>query len=298
MVKNWGTHAALFGANLIYAMNYTIAKDVMPEYIQPFGFIFLRVAFATSLFWIFSAFVREKVAKKDMMMLFVCGVFGVAINQMFFFKGLSITVPINASVLMTSTPILVMLIASIYLKEKITRNKIIGITLGLAGALMIILMNENIQFASETFMGDFFVLINALSYGLYLVLVKPLMNKYSPITVTKWVFLFGFMLVIPFSLEQVSEIEWNRFSSDIYWKVFYVLFATTFLAYYLNIIALKKASPSLVSFYLYIQPLLATIYAVFMGSDKITWLKVCAGMLLVLGVYLISMKPKKVKPIV
>ncbi|MCI5054972.1 MAG: DMT family transporter [Flavobacteriales bacterium] len=293
-MKNFSVHAALFTANLIYAMNYTIAKDVMPEFIKPFGFILLRVVFAASLFWLVSLFGKqEKVHPKDLRMFFVCGIFGVAVNQLCFFKGLSVTVPINASVLMTSTPILVMIIAAVYLKNRITKNKIFGITLGLIGALMIILMNEKVQFASNTFFGDILVVINALSYGLYLVLVKPLMSKYSPITVTKWVFTFGLLMVIPFSLNEALQIEHNIFQFEILWRIFYVLFGTTFLAYFLNIYALKKASPSLVSFYLYIQPLLATIFAILMGSDRVTWVKIFAGMLLILGVYLISKTPRK-----
>jgi len=206
--ENITAHLALLAANIIYGANFSIAKAIMPEYIKPFGFIVLRGIGAILLFWLFHALMmREKVERQDFPKIALCAVFGIAINQMLFFKGLSITTPINAAIVMTSTPVLVLLAASLLLREKITRSKIIGIVSGITGALLIILVGKDFSFGSETMPGDLLVLINASSYAIYLVTVKPLMKKYHPLTVIKWIFLFGFFMVLPFGYKQALEID-------------------------------------------------------------------------------------------
>ena len=295
--SNLAPHLALFGANLIYGINYSVAKDVMPDYIQPLGFIFVRVAGALLMFWLLSFVIKqnEVPAKKDLLRLFFCGVFGVAVNQMLFFVGLSQTNPINAAIIMTTNPILVLIIASFVLKERISWLKSIGIGLGLAGALTLILFRNglsNLDFGSGTLSGDLLVFMNATSYGIYLVLVKPIMSKYAPLTVIKYVFLFGFMIVIPFGWNQFTAIEWSTMPTMIWGETAFVVIGTTFFAYLLNIFALKKVSPSIVSIYIYSQPLMAGIVAIALGKDAIDTVKIVATVLIFSGVYLVS-KPKK-----
>ena len=179
MNKNLLAHIALIFANLIYAINFTFAKDVMPEYIMPSGFILLRVIggfFLCSLCYFL--FIKEKVERKDILRLAICGIFGVAINQLFFFEGLNLTTPINAAIVMTINPILVILLSFLIIKEVLTFRKTLGVLLGLMGASMLILNGEGIDFSSNHQTGNLFVFINASSYGLYLVLVKPLIQKY------------------------------------------------------------------------------------------------------------------------
>ena len=183
MSSNLKAHIALLGANIIYGINYTVAKDVMPEYILPFGFIFCRVIGALALFWIVHSFSYEKVERKDLLLLAVCGLFGVCANQLMFFYGLNITTPINAGIIMTSNPIMVLIASAIILKNRITVFKIFGIFLGITGALLLLLFKKDFSFGSDTLLGDMFIFLNALSYGTYLVLAVPLMRKYKPITV-------------------------------------------------------------------------------------------------------------------
>lgn len=286
-------HLALLGANIIYGANYTIAKEVMPNYILPFGFILIRIVGAVSLFWIAHFFVsNEKIEKKDFIRIAVCGLFGVAANQLMFFKGLNITTPINAGIMMTSNPILVLVAASLLLKEKLTKNKIIGISLGLIGATTLILFNGNMSFGSETILGDFFVLLNSLSYGIYLVAVTPLMGKYQPITVVKWVFFFGLLYVIPFGCHEFTLVDWNNMPTDIIFAVLYVIIFTTFFTYLLNIYALKNVSPTIASTYIYLQPFLAALVAIYFGKDNLDGVKIFSAVLIFTGVYLVS-KPKK-----
>ncbi len=288
MNSNIKAHIALLLANIIYGVNYTVAKDVMPDYILPFGFIFCRVIGALSLFWIIHSFTYEKVAKKDMLLMAVCGFFGVFANQLMFFYGLNITTPINAGIIMTSNPILVIIASAIILKNRITILKVFGIFLGIAGALLLLLVKKDFSFGSDTLFGDLFIFLNALSYGIYLVLAVPLMKKYKPLTVIKWVFTFGAIFVIPFGVQQFSAIEWSTFPINIWWKFAFVVIATTFFAYLLNIYGLKKLSPSVVSTYIYLQPLLAAIVAIWAGKDSLDWIKIIAAILIFSGVYLVS----------
>jgi len=293
MGSKLGAHIALFTVNLIYGINYTFAKDVMGGgHLRPFGFILTRIIGAVALFWILgAAFKQDKIERKDMFLLALCGLFGVAVNQLLFFKGLDLTTPINAAIIMTINPVLVLILSAILLKEAINIVKIIGVLCGLFGAFLLITQGDlaNISIMdSSTSLGNLFVLINATSYALYLIIAKPLMNKYNPLTVIKWVFTFGFIYVIPFGWPEFQSAEWGSFGIDIWWRIAFVVIGTTFLAYLLNIFALKELPPSIVSTYIYLQPLLAGIFAILLGSDRINGLMIGSGLLIFIGVYLVS----------
>jgi len=292
MSKTFLAHLALIAAQLLYGGNYTIAKEVMPDYIQPLGFVLLRCLTAVTLFWLVGFFIKERIDKKDLPLLALCGLFGIAINQLMFFKGLNYTVPINAAVIMTSTPILVLIIAAIILKERITAMKTGGIILGLIGTLLILVVGKKLSFSSTTFIGDLMVWINASSYGIYLVIVSPLMRKYHPITIIKWIFLFGLIMVAPFGYQELRLVEFSLMPSEILWAVAYVLIGLSFFAYLFNIVALKYVSPSVVSTYIYLQPILAAGFAIAWGKDSLDWIKVVSAVLICTGVYLVSKKPK------
>ena len=287
-------HIALIFANLIYAINFTLAKDIMPEYIMPSGFILLRVSSAVFLFSIvYFLFIREKIKKKDLVRLAVCGLFGVAVNQLFFFEGLNLTSPINASIIMTTNPIIVLVISFIFLKDKITGYKLFGVLLGIFGAWNLILNSNNMSFSSGSGLGDIFVLINATSYGLYLVLVKPLMSKYNPITILFIVFSFGLIFVFPFGYNELSLVDWTEIPNNIWFEIGFVVLFTTFFAYLLNAFALKNVSPNTVSIYIYLQPVLASFFAIYWGSDELKQDKIIAALLIFAGVYLVSKESEK-----
>ncbi|MGB0402495.1 MAG: DMT family transporter [Salibacteraceae bacterium] len=291
MNKSVLAHVAILTANLIYGINYTFAKDVMPGYIKPFGFIMLRALGALSLFWLVSLFFKsEKIEKKDFARLAACGFFGVALNQLLFFSGLNITSPINAAIIMTTNPILVLLVAAVILHDRITLQKVIGISLGIIGAGLLILFKGNFSIDTSTWFGDLLVFINSMSFGIYLVIVTPLMVKYNPLTVIKWVFTFGTLFVLPFGFQQFVEIEWQTFTLDISLKAGFVVVCTTFLAYLLNTIGLKSLKPSTVSTYIYSQPVFAAIFAIMLGKDELDMIKIAASILIFLGVYLVSRK--------
>jgi drug/metabolite transporter (DMT)-like permease len=292
--KNILAHLSLLIANLIYAVNYTFAKDVMPDYIKPSGFILLRVIGALFLFALsYFLFIKEKIEKKDIIRFVICGLFGVAINQLLFFEGLNLTTPINAAIIMTSNPILVIIMSLLILKEKITIRKGLGIILGIVGASSLILKGGDINLSSDAQVGNLFVFINATSYGLYLVLVKPLMKKYKPITVMFYVFAFGLLLVFPFGISNLSQVNWHDIPTHIYWEISFVVVCTTFIAYLFNSSALKELSPTTVSIYIYLQPILATLFAILRESDSLDKQKIISSAIIFLGVYLVSVRSKK-----
>ena len=288
------SHIALIIVNLIYALNYTIAKDVMPEYIQPSGFILLRVIGGSILFFLtYLYFVKERVKKKDFFRLMLCGLFGVAINQLFFFEGLNLTTPINAAIIMTISPVLVIITSAIIIKEKITVRKIIGIILGLIGACILILNSGDISFENDFFTGNILVLINATSYAIYLVLVKTLMKRYNPITVMFYVFIFGLIFVLPFGIDEIQKIDLTTFNKEIYLKIGFVVICTTFIAYMFNAFALKSLNPSVVSVYIYLQPLLASLIAIALNSDSLSLVKILSAIFIFSAVFLVSIPSKK-----
>ena len=291
MSKNYKAHIALLFANIIYALNYGWAKDVMEGgYLEPFAFILIRAIGATLLFWVVSLFFSERVENKDKLKLLLCGIFGVAANQLLFFKGLDQTTRINASIIMVASPIIVALFSAVLIKEKPSATRIVGILLGLTGACFIILQGEsNNQGAS--LIGNLLIVLNATSYGLYLVLVKPLMKKYSPITVVKWVFTFGLIIVTPFGLTEIDTIVWEM-PNDILLKVGFVVIFTTFFTSLFNIYGVKRVSPTVVSSYIYLQPILTSIIAAFSGTETITIMMAISSIIIFIGVYLVS-KPSK-----
>lgn len=299
MSKLLQAHIVLFLVGVFYAVNYLVAKDIMPTYIQPSGFIFYRVFGATILFWLVHAFIsKERIKKADLPRFIIAAIFGVAANQLLFFNGLNITTPLNASVIMTSNPILVLIASAVILKETILPSRIVGIGMGLVGALALIFLPIILGYSATEWkdgdpLGDGMVFMNALSYGIYLVTVKPLMAKYEAMTVIKWVFTFGCFFVFPFGFNQAMEVDWANMPTSVLWGVIYVVICVTFLVYFLNVFAMKTVSPSVVSAYIYLQPVLAGSLSIALGYEELHWIKIVAAVLIFTGVYLVSIRKKK-----
>lgn len=282
-------------ATLIYGVTFTIAKDVMPTYIKPYGLILLRVFGATIVFWVFGLFIKsQKIDKQDYSKIFLAAFFGVGLNMLTFFKGLSLTTPISASVMMVTSPILVLLFSSLLLKEKIVGRKIVGILLGLLGATILIVYGNSTNVTkSDTAIGNLLVFVNAASYGFYLVLAKKLIPKYHPIVFVKWLYLFGLLFVIPFGFSELQEVTWAQLPTDIILKAGFIVLFTTCITYLFNIFGLSKLKPTTVSVFIYLQPVIATLYALFAGSDRLNIIKVSSTLIIFLGVYLVTSKKNK-----
>jgi len=281
-------HLAAIGANIIFGINYVVAKGIMPDYLAPRAVIFLRVTGAMAIFWVISLIMpKQVVAKHDLLKMFIAAIFGVAINQILFFEGLNLTTPINASVIMVGVPILVLFFAHFIIKERITKNKMIGIVLGFSGSVFLIIQAGNASFQGSQ-LGNLLVFTNAASYALFLVLIKPLMIKYHPLTVMKWVFTFGFVLVTPFTLHLVLIADFRIIPTNIWLSIGFVVLFTTVIAYFLNNFSLKVISPTVNSAYIYFQPFLATFVAISFGKDVLTWPEIVAALLIFTGVYFVN----------
>ena len=288
---------AAIGASAIYGLNHTIAKGVMPTYIEPFGFIFLRVFGAAVLFWGISFLgPKEKIATSDWPRILGCAVFGMVINMLFFFKGLSLSTPINSSVIVTLSPVMVLILASILIRERITLLKTLGIIVGLAGALVLVLFSaESTGNAPNIPMGNVLFIVNAFSYGLYLILVKPLTAKYHAFTLMKWLFLIGVIINFPITIGEFTDVNWTSLPFDAIWKMAFVVAGTTFSTYLLNIYALKQLSASTISVFIYMQPLIAITYAILTGADQLNMVKVVAAILVFVGVYMVTKKKTEIR---
>lgn len=283
--------------SIIYGMTFTIAKDVMPQYVGAFGFIILRVGGAAMLFWLVWLFSRksktireEKIESKDYLRIIMAGFFGVALNMLAFFKGLSLTSPISASVLMVSTPIIVLILSAMILKERMKKRMIFGIILGLIGTAFLILYGKSVGNATNATLGNFLVFVNATSYGLYLVIVKKLMDKYNAFNFAKWIYLIGFIMVLPFGWSEFQTIDWALMPTDIYWKIGFVVVFSTFLTYMLNLLTMRELKPTTIAVFVYLQPLFATIFAISLGKDELTVVKIVSAVLIFIGVYLVTQK--------
>ena len=291
--RNWALIAATM-VSLIYGVSFTIAKDVMPTYIKPFGFILLRVFGATILFWLISFFgPTEKIQLKDFPRIIAAALFGVALNMLTFFKGLSFTSPISAAVIMVTTPIIVLILSAIIMKEKMIKRKIFGILLGLFGTGFLILYGKSIGNAANAPLGNLLVFINAVSYAFYLILVKKLMDKYNAFTFVKWIYTFGLLMVLPFGWSEYQEIQWATIPTYILWEIVFVVLFTTFFTYLFNLVSMRELKPTTVAVFIYLQPLFATVFAMSLGKDELTWVKIISAVLIFTGVYLVTKKTEK-----
>ena len=255
-------HIALLTVGVIYGLNYYVAKGLMPDLIGPSGFITLRVLGGGLMFWVILMMVgRQKIDRGDWGRLAICGLTGVAINQLCFFNGLALTSPVHASLIMTINPIFVLMASSFLLGSKVTGRKLTGVVLGGIGAATLLLLGSSNEVTDNgaSIGGDVLILINALSYGVYLVVVKPLMTKYKPLTVIAWVFFFGAVFAVPFGVGEVMEIKWNAFEIEHWQGIVFVIVGTTFFAYLLNVYALGIVESTVVSIYIYLQPLIVML---------------------------------------
>ena len=285
-------HILILITNILFAVNMPISKYLLPAHVPPEGLTIMRMAFACVMFWIVSLFtVKEKVPLKDLGMLFVCALCGVGINQGLFIVGLNRSSPVDASIIATAVPIFVLLLAVVILKEPITRKKSFGVFMGVSGGLLLVFSSTHATDSISSLDGDMMMIVSGLMYAIYLVLSKPLSLRYSSVTMMKWMFLFSTLITLPFAIESI----WNTpaFHKEVFdgqelGAIFFVLFGATFIPYLLIPLALKRIRPTTVSMYNYIQPIVASFIAVFIGQDSFSVTKLVSAALVFSGVYLVT----------
>jgi drug/metabolite transporter (DMT)-like permease len=287
-VKTWA-HLSLLAANIIYGVNYSIAKAVMPDHIKPLALVSFRSVLTAGLFWITSLFLpKEPVNRKDLLFLFGCSFFGVVINQILFLAGLNLTSPINSSIIQSTNPIFAFVFAALILNERITFLKGSGLAIGLSGVLLLILQNGTPDLASSTFLGDVFTLVNTISWAFYTVIIKRMLEKYHPVTVMKWTFFFGMLTTIPAGYNQWSTMDWSSIPLNAWLGIGFVVVFATYLGYLLISFGLRRLSPTIVSTYTYTQPIIAAYIASMIGQDHIDLVMVVSALLIFAGVFVVS----------
>jgi drug/metabolite transporter (DMT)-like permease len=291
-VKTWA-HLSLLAANIIYGVNFSIAKAVMPDHIKPFALLSVRSVAAAAIFWVTSFFTpKEKVNTRDLLYLFGCSFFGVVINQGLFLAGLNLTSPVNSSIILSTNPIFAFVFAALILGERITFLKGTGLAIGLSGVMMLILQNGMPSVESSTFMGDLYSLINTISWAFFTVVIKRMLEKYHPVTVMKWTFLFGMLTNVPLGYGEWSSMDWKSIPLTAWLEIGFVVVGATYLGYLLITFGLRRLSPTVVSTYTYMQPLIAAYLATLLGQDRINVVMVASALLIFAGVFVVSIQKK------
>lgn len=285
-------HIAVLIANLIFGAGYAVIKTITPSYLAPFSLNVVRVVVSLILFWSLLLFKpsRASIDKKDIPLFILCGITGVAINQIMFVKGLSLTSAIHSSLLSLATPIFITIIALWLIKENFSINKFFGLALGIGGATLLVLAKDVQSSNSSSLIGDMFVLINAVSYAFYMVIVRPLMEKYNALHVLRWVFTFGAIFILPIALPDFIATDWSVFGIAQWAALAFVVLFVTFLSYLFTVYGLQELGPSVTGAYIYTQPVFATIIAMVFAGEHFTMIKALAAVLIFSGVYLVNRK--------
>ncbi|MBS1578084.1 MAG: DMT family transporter [Bacteroidetes bacterium] len=291
-------HIAILIANFFFGSCIVAVKHLTQVVMQPLALNFLRLSCALILFWLMFLIkpTNASIKKKHVFLFFLCGLTGVAINQVFFIKGASLTSPVHTSLLALVTPIVLTIIAVLFLGEKLLWNILIGLLLGISGAVILILLKNNDSSKDSNMLGDFYVILNATSYAIYLAIVKPLMDNYKPIHVIRWVFLFASIIVLPIAWDDFTEIKWQLFNWTHWLSLIVVVLGATFIAYLFIVYGIATLGASVVGAYVYTQPVFATITAIILYNEKLSTVKLIAAIFIFGGVYLVNYKKKLSAP--
>ena len=290
MGNNKNPHGHLFAltANVMWGLMSPIGKSALQEF-SAISVTTFRMVGAAVAFWILSIFCKqEHVDHRDMLKIFFASLFALVFNQ-----GLSMTSPIDASIVTTTLPIVTMVVAAIYLKEPITNKKVLGIFVGAMGALILIISSQAASSGNGSLIGDLLCLVAQISFSIYLTVFKGLSQRYSTVTINKWMFIYASICYIPFSYYDISTIQWAAIPTIAIVQVLYVVLGGSFLAYLCIMTAQRLLRPTVVSMYNYMQPIVASIAAIIMGIGSFGWEKGIAITLVFLGVYIVTQSKSK-----
>ena len=286
--KNLQGHLFALTANVMWGLMSPIGKSALQEF-SAISVTTFRMVGAAAAFWILSIFCKqEHVNHQDMLKIFFASLFALVFNQGVYIFGLSMTSPIDASIVTTTLPIVTMIVAAVYLKEPVTNKKVLGIFVGAMGALILIMSSQNASSGNGSIIGDLLCLVAQISFSIYLTVFKGLSQKYSPITLNKWMFVYASMCYIPFSYHDVAAIQWTEISTAALLQVGYVVVGGSFFAYICIMTAQRLLRPTVVSMYNYMQPIVASIVTVIIGMAVFNLEKGIAIALVFLGVYIVT----------
>lgn len=288
----WHGHFAILATNFIFGLNTPIAKTIVPDWISPYALTLVRMSFATLIFWSVGLFSKkEQVANRDLVTIFFGALFGLVGAQLSFANALRYTSPVNISIIAAMTPVAVMLLAALVLKEPITLKKAAGVLIGASGALLIIMQSTIVSNSKEgNMIGNLLCVVNVITYAIYLVITRPVSQRYTPVTLMKWMFLFSALISIPLGINDLpkAKVLSDATSLNIILRLSYIVIMATGIAYFLVPMALKRIRPTTVSMYNNVQPIVASIIAILIGQDTLSWDKPIAACLVFTGVYLVT----------
>lgn len=287
-------HLCAFLATVMWGMMAPIAKDAM-EVFSPFMLTTFRLAGGALLFWVVSFFMRsdERVVRGDMFRLFLAGLFAFVFNQGLFLSGLSMTTPVDATIVTTMLPIITLVFAAVFLHEPLSGLKALGVAVGFAGAVTLILSSANGGKLGGDYRGDLLIFLAQMSFAVYLTMFKDLTKKYSSVTVNKWIFLFSSVCYLPVSGSQFLRFDWSVVTLDLALEVMYVVLFGSFFAYLLYVESQSYLRPTVLAMYNYVQPITASTLAVALGMAEFSVLKAVSVALVFLGVFLVTQSRSK-----
>lgn len=291
-------HLACFVAYAIFGFNIIVCKDLTSgQLISPLAIFSLRSIGAGTLFWLISLFApKEKIERKDYVKIFAASILGFFVCQISFLIGLPHITPMDCSVLSAISPIYTMIIAAIVLKEPLTLQKVAGVIISFLGIIYLIVSRTAAAGVAETTLfGIIMIIFNSLSFSLYLGIFKPLIGKYSVVTFMKWIFLFAFVISIPFSAKEIITLNWSTIPTIQLAELAYLIFCATFITYFLIPLGQKRIRPTLVSMYSYVQPIIAIVISICIGMEMLTWQKMLAAIMVFGGVVVVSYSKSRVE---
>lgn len=286
-------HLAQWVVAVICGLNFVLARLAIPQPFSPLLLMTLRsLAGGLLLITLHQIFIKEKLqSRTDLIRLAACSLFGVVSNQFLFFQALTLTHPVNASILNTLSPVLVLVLSAIFLAERLSWPKLLGIGLSFWGAFQI-LGGQNVHFGQDTLAGDLIILLNAASYACFLVLLKPLSGKYHPLTIARWTFTLGIPVMLLLCGPQLWQTDYSMVPSTAWWVLAFNSLGSIVIVYWLNGMTVRSANPLMVGIYMYLQPVFAALAAAWLGYKALgasTWL---GALLIFSGVLVISLASK------
>jgi drug/metabolite transporter (DMT)-like permease len=290
MKKTAAAHVAVLIANLLFGINFSMVKWISPSLLSPAALNLSRVFVATGLFWLLFLIRPSsiRIPRKDIIRFLLCALTGITINQLLFIKGLTLSTPIHGSLLILATPVFILIFSLLIGTDTISWNKIGGLILAISGAVVLILARGESSIGKNILLGDFFIVVNAISYAIYFLLAKPLMSAYSPIMVIRWIFTIGTFMMLPFCWNDFINTNWSAFTPMGWTAFLFVVLGATFFAYLFTAYGLQHLSAAATGSYIYIQPIFSAGVAILFLGEEAALYKLLAAILIFTGVYLIN----------
>lgn len=289
--EKWKGHVAVLCANLIFGLNIPISKALLSQWMTPFGYMASRTLVATIIFWIIQSFLpKEKVSPKDLAIIAMGGIMGFVVSQSLTAVSLQYTSPVYFSLIVALSPLVVMLLAAVFLKEPITGKKMAGVVLGIAGALLMIAQIDNSVSGKNNLWGIFLAVISVTAFSVYLIIIRSVAQKYTTVTQMKWMFLFAAIILVPLGCTEYSEqalfsASWGWTGV---WELAFVAILATSVAYFLTPFGMKYLRATTVSVYMNLQPIVSSVAAICVGQDNFSWDKPLAEVLVIARAYVVS----------